>query len=175
MDVAGERSGSSRRREGGARNPAATTRRKTPLPAAFAFGVVCLQGRMRTCLNTFYFPIKLFTLLLLLLVLLLRARSCRYSRLIKTQTLHPPTPLTSSSGIDLHDLAPQDCFTLLCLNSVHPARRDTLTAAGGAGGGRCSRSSIHSAERFRSLNSLFCCFVFLAEGGGKGVSSSSSK
>lgn len=41
MDVAGERT-SSRRREG-ARNPAATTRRKTPVLAAYALGVVCLQ------------------------------------------------------------------------------------------------------------------------------------
>lgn len=52
MDVAGERT-SSRRREG-ARNPAATTRRKTPVLVAYALGVVCLQGRLRACLRSIY-------------------------------------------------------------------------------------------------------------------------
>lgn len=44
MDVAGERTTSQRTE--GARNPVATTRRKTPVLAAYALGVVCLQGML---------------------------------------------------------------------------------------------------------------------------------
>lgn len=78
MDVAGERTTS--RRGEGVRNPAATTRRKTPVVANYTLCVACLQGMWPARSLCIYFHV-LSKLLLLQLPPL--ARLTNYSAVIK--------------------------------------------------------------------------------------------